>query len=147
MGFFSRIKDASGYVVNFKVTSWMGLDHVKSMTKGIFGMSKEIFTPDQANVVETFDEAMARLHITQEQLEQRKREFVTLLIIFLLISAGVFSYGLFIMLVYKNILGFIMCIAITLFALSHAFKYHFWIYQIKHKKLGCTLREWFLDKR
>lgn len=146
MGFFSGLKNASSYVVNIKVNKWFGFDQVKTTTTSIFSLGQNVFTPQQANYVETFEEALQRLNITAAELEQRRKEFVRLMIIYLIIAASVFAYSIFIAYKYKNIMGFIMGFAITIYALSHAFKYHFWIFQIKHKKLGCSLRDWFLDK-
>lgn len=146
MGFFSRVKDASGYIVNFKVTSWMGLDQIKSIGRNTADLGNQLFTPDQANYTETFEEAMIRLNITEEQLNQRRREFTILMIIYILIACGLFSYSIYVIYAHKNIMGFIMSFAITLFALTHVFKYHFWLYQIRHKKLGCSLKDWFSDK-
>lgn len=146
MGFFSNLKNTSSYVVNLKVGKWLGFDQLKTTTTSILNLGQNVFTPQQANYVETFDEALKRLNITEQELDQRRKEFVRLMIIYLLIAAGVFAYSIFIVFKFKNIMGFIMGFAITLYALSHAFKYHFWIFQIKHKKLGCSLKDWYLDR-
>lgn len=146
MGMFSNVKNAGGYVFNFKVSSWLGVDQIKATTKNIASLGRNVVTPEQADYVETFDDALMRLGITNEVLQQRVKEFNRLMIIFIFVAAAIFSYSVFIVFKHKNIMGFIMGFAITLYALTHAFRYHFWVYQIKHKKLGCTLREWFLEK-
>lgn len=147
MGFFSRVKEAGSYVVNFKVTKWAGLDQIKDSTKSVANLGRNLFIAEQANYTETFEQAMQRLNITEEQLNARRKEFTRLMFIYLLISLAIFAYSIYVVAVYKNFMGFMMGFAITIYALTHVFKYHFWIYQIKHKKLGCTLREWFLDIR
>ena len=147
MGFFSGLKNAGGYVFNFKVNKWLGVDQIKDSTRNIKEVGRTIFIPQQADFPETFEEALVRLNITAEQLEQRKKEFTRLMIIYLLVAAIIFGYGIYIVAYYRNFMGFFMAFAITLYALTHAFRYNFWIYQIKNKKLGCTLRDWFLDKR
>lgn len=147
MGFFSRIKDAGGYVVNFKVTKWAGLDQIKDSSKSVVNLGRHLFTAEQANYVETFEEAMQRLNITEAELNARRKEFTRLLFIYLIVALSIFSYSIYVVAVHKNFMGFMMGFAITIYALTYVFKYHFWIYQIKHKKLGCTLREWFLDIR
>lgn len=147
MGFFSRVKNAGGYIVNLKITKWAGLDQIKDSTKGVVNLGQKLFISEQANYTETFEEALQRLNITEEQLNARKKEFTRLMIIYLIISLIIFSYSIYVVAVYKNFMGFMMGFAITLYSLTYVFKYHFWIYQIKNKKLGCTLREWFLDIR
>lgn len=146
MGLFSKMKTAGGYVFNFRVSKWLGLDQIKSSTRGIMSFGLDVFTPEQPNNAETFEEALVRLNITEEQLLQRKKEFLALMIFFLLIATAIFIYSIFIAYSYKNFIGFIMGFAVTIYALTLAFRYHFWIYQIKHRKLGCSLRDWFLDK-
>lgn len=147
MGFFSGLKNAGSYVFNFKVTKWLGVDQIKDSTKSFTNVGRNLFISQQADFPETFEEALVRLNITAEQLEQRKREFTKLMIIYIIIALMVFCYGIYIVAYYRNFMGFIMSFAITIYALTHAFRYHFWIYQIKNKKLGCSLREWFLDIR
>lgn len=146
MGFFSGLKNAGSYIVNFKVSKWIGLDQIKSSSNTILNMGQNVFTPEHANYSETFEEALQRLNITAAQLEERRREFTRLMIIYLIIAMGIFGYSVYIVYRYKNIMGFIMGFAVTIYALTHVFKYHFWIFQIKHRKLGCSLRDWFLDK-
>ncbi len=104
------------------------------------------FYATTSQYVETFEEALQRLNITEQELEQRRKEFTRLMITYILIAIAVFAYGVYVVSMHKNIAGFIMCFAITIYTLTHAFRYHFWIYQIKYRKLGCSLRDWFLDK-
>jgi intracellular multiplication protein IcmV len=40
-------------------------------------------------------------------------------------------------------LGLLPTLAISVSVLSQAFRYHFWLFQIKTQKLGCTLNDWF----
>ncbi len=147
MGFFSRVKNAGGYIVNFKVTKWAGLDQIKDSSKSVVNLGRNLLTAEQANYVETFEEAMQRLNITEAELNARRKEFTRLMFIYLFVSLAIFTYSIYVVAVHKNFMGFMMGFAITIYSLTYVFKYHFWIYQIKHKKLGCTLREWFLDIR
>ena len=142
MGLFSGL----GYVFNFRVDKWIGWDNIKASSKNVYRMGQAVFTPEQAEYEETFEEACERLNITAEQLQQRKIEFTRLLLIYLALAALIFGYSIFIVYAYRNIMGFIMGFCVTIFTLVHAFRYHFWLYQITHKKLGCTIKEWFFDR-
>jgi len=146
MGFFSGLRGAGGYIFNFRVTRWLGLDSLKDNTKGVANTAKAVFTPEEAEQSESFEEALKRLNITEQELESRRQEFTKLLIIYVILGIVIFGYSLYIAISFGNLLGFFMGLALTVFALSYAFRYHFWIYQIKHKKLGSTFRDWFLDK-
>ncbi|HSX19556.1 MAG TPA: type IVB secretion system protein IcmV [Gammaproteobacteria bacterium] len=146
MGFFSRAKSVGGTIFNFRVDKWMGLQQLKSSSKDMIKMGQAIFTPEQADYEETFEEALRRLNLTEEQLQERRKEFMRLFIVYILLAIAIFSYSIYIAFAFKNIMGFIMGFGVTVFALVNAFRYHFWLYQIKHRKLGCTIREWFLDQ-
>ena len=67
----------------------------------------------------------------------------TFFYIFYLIGALIlFSYGFYIAYHAHRYIGFLMCFSLTLYGLSRAFFYHFWVYQIQQKKLGLTLKDW-----
>jgi intracellular multiplication protein IcmV len=145
MGFFSGAKNLGSYVFNFRVTKWLDYDFLKRSTNKIMSIARSAFSPEQAERTETFEQAMERLNLTENELQQRLTEFSRLLVIYIFIAIAIFTYSVWIVFTHKNIMGFFMGFCITIFALSHAFRYHFWIYQIKHRKLGCSLREWFFD--
>ena len=44
---------------------------------------------------------------------------------------------------YGSIKAFIVSLVVMLIALVLAFRYHFWYFQIKQRKLGCTFNEWY----
>ena len=146
MGFFSRTKEVGGYIFNFKVTKWLALDQIKDGAKQITELSKNVFIPAQSEHVETFEEAMVRLQLTEDDLKQRQIEFKRLLIIYLCVAVLIFCYSVWIAYAYRNFYGFCIGFSLTIYVLTQAFRYHFWLFQIKNKKLGCTLRDWFLDK-
>ncbi len=147
MGFFSRAKQTGSYIFNFRVSKWFGYDSVKATSENILDIGRSIFQAEHAETSETFEEAMKRLNLTEADLKARITEFTKLMIIYMLVAALIFAYCLYIVFVHKNVLGFFMGFFITIYALTFAFRYHFWIYQIKHRKLGCSIREWFMDKR
>lgn len=146
MGLFSGMRKAGGYIFNFRVTSWLGLDNLRDVTGKVGTTARSVFTPEQPEQVETFEEALRRLNITAADLEKRHQEFRRLMFIYLLVAIAFFVYSLYIVIAFGNLMGFFIGLALTVFALTFAFRYHFWIYQIKHKKLGCTFKDWFLDK-
>ena len=79
MGFFSRVKDAGGYVINLRVTKWMALDQVKGSYTQLANITRSIFNPEQAERTETFEQALQRLQLTQAEIDQRQIEFMVFL--------------------------------------------------------------------
>ena len=147
MGFISRSGKIAGEVVNVRVHKWFALDYIKESGFALGNFARSLFTINQADRTETFEEALERLDLKEEDISDRQNEFMRLMIIYLVISACIFGYSVFIAYNYKNLLGFFMGLGITIFSLSHAFKYHFWIFQLKNRKLGCSLKDWFLDEK
>ena len=41
---------------------------------------------------------------------------------------------------------FITSFGFSTVCLVFAFRYHFWLYQLKRRKLGCTFQEWYRDE-
>lgn len=143
MGFLSTTRKLGNQIFDINIGGWLGYNSIKTSTKNIVDDTKENFHVEHAEIIETFSDAMLRLNITEDDLKARKIEFTRLFFIFLIVTAAVFLYGLFIAIVHKNIIGFFITMGLTCFSLSQAFKYHFWLYQIKARRLGCTLKEWY----
>lgn len=145
MGVISRTKKIGASIFNFRVTKWISLDYIKNSYGTAFKIGKAVFTPDEAEYTESFEEALDRMQLTEEILAARLKEFTKLMLVYVIFAFGVFAYSVFIAYTKKNLLGFCMGFGITVYSLTHAFRYHFWIYQIKNRKLGCSIREWFFD--
>lgn len=143
MGLFSVTKKVGNQIFDVNISSWLGYQSIKSSTKSLINDSKTSFNVEHSALAETFEEAIARLNITEEELQTRKIEFTRLFLMFFTIAGGIFLYGLIIAITYKNLIGFFISIGLCVFAMSQAFKYHFWSYQIKARRLGCSIKDWF----
>ncbi len=107
----------------------------------IRNMIGKLFTPKSGGYQESFEEALVRLQLTEEDLKHRIREFGRLAFIFVSMAILSFIYTIYLCATeggWGVILGFV----ITLFLLTRAFYFHFWLFQIKNRKLGCTIKEW-----
>jgi intracellular multiplication protein IcmV len=142
MGIFSGIKQVAGQVVNFKLTDWFNTQNHKSTIGYIVNSAKSLFSPTTSTNQETFEQAMERLQLTEQDIVNRQKEFWRLFMISLAISIGLFLYTMFITIKYQNIYGFVLGVAVTILSLSKAFKYHFWLTQLNKRKLGLTLKDW-----
>lgn len=142
MGLFSGTKKAVGQVVNFKVTDWFNTENHKSNINYIISTTKNLFLTEKSAYQETFEQAMERLQLTEQDIIDRKKEFLKLFIISLIVSILLFSYTMFITIKYKNLYSFILGSGVTILGLAKTFKYHFWLTQITKKKLGLTFKDW-----
>lgn len=141
MGIFSGTKKVASVLFNFKVKDWVDYDNIKRNSKFIANSAKDVFTPESAEHTETFEEAIKRQNITEEDLKERVKLMSRYLLLFLTLSGLIFAYSIYLA-VMGNVLGFCIGFSLTIFSCTQAFKYHFWIFQIRKRKLGCTLNEW-----
>ena len=142
MGLFRGVKKAAGKVVDIRVDKWMSFNSLRENTSKTAGMVKNVFTPEKATHTETFEQAMARLNLTDNDLKARQKEFTRLFLFFLFLGLIVIAYGIYMAITSRYLVALIST-CISLYIFSQAFRFHFWLFQIRQRKLGCTLSEWF----
>lgn len=125
----------------FNPSAWLGYEQLKLHTSSLFGTLKAIFTVPTPTRQETFEEAMERQGLTEEDLADQEKTYYTYAMLFVLIGALVFIYG-FYLLARSSLGGWMLAMACTSLFYAQAFKYHFYYFQIKQRKLGCTFAEW-----
>lgn len=125
----------------FDISSWMSKDFLVAPAVDLSEKTKRLFIVQQSSKAESFEMAVNRLNISEQALLTRLIEMRRMFFLFLLIGLGLLIYGV-LSLLQGFFLSFFICAGLTCFAFSMAFKYHFWIFQIKQRRLGCSLREW-----
>ena len=130
------------YKTFFNVPAWIGFKQIKDSNKVIMTYVKESFNVNEAERDETFDAALERQNITKDQLgvvyRCNARNFYIVLAVILCLAV----YAIY-LLVIGSYKGFFVDVAVLAFAGVKLFQFSFWNFQIKHKKLGCSFREWF----
>lgn len=133
------------YKTFFNVPAWIGIKQIKDSNRVIVKYVKDAFTADQAVREETFEESLKRQEISEEQLKEtyksNARNFYIMLALIILLAA----YGVYLLFT-ASFKGFFVDLAVIVFASVRAFQFSFWNFQIKHRKLGCTAREWLAGK-
>ena len=127
------------------VHEWIGLRSIKFMTKGVANAVKVTFATDKPQQQETFEEAVTRLKLSPGAIEQRKQSFLRIALVMGIL--GVFCLFYMLYLLWSGYLGagcFALVVAMIVFA--YAYRFHFWYFQLKSKKLGCTFKEWLNAK-
>lgn len=126
----------------FNPRAWLGYDALKDQTRTIWTIAKDAAAVPQPEHVETFEEAMVRLNIKEEDLKGIARDYFFYALFFLGLAVADFIYGLYLLFHHHAFLGLVLALAVCAFILVQAFRYHFWHFQIKNRKLGCTFEEW-----
>lgn len=147
MGVFKKIGQGLSWAYKpaVNVKAWMGLDIIKASSRYVWGVGKSLFVPQKAEYNETFQEALARLNLTEADLKLRHKEFSQLFLIYGAIGVVIALYSLFLFYT-MSFMGGVLALVVACLAFALAFRYHFWLFQIKHRKLGCSMREWWHSK-
>ena len=145
MGILKWTGKAFTSVVNVRVDHWLGIDYIKHTIGQTVASAREIFIPEKSERKETFEESLQRLDITTEELKAKASDFTSLFAIHLLIALIIFCYSIFLF-YSSNWGGGAMALCLVTYPLSLAFRFHFWLFQIKNRKLGCSIQDWWNNK-
>ncbi|MFT4058573.1 MAG: type IVB secretion system protein IcmV [Legionella sp.] len=136
----SKIVKLLGSILN--VRAWFDWERVRAFTLYLVNGFKRLFVPQKNFKAQSFKEASTKLNLNDENLHIKQNALLRLSIIMLIAAFIIFSYAGY-QLMYGSFKAMIVSLIVTLIALTLAFRYHFWYYQIKQRKLGCSFNEWF----
>lgn len=123
--------------------AWLGYDLLKQQSQTLYETVRGVFTgaalPDAP--AETFEQAKTRLNLTEEDIQTSGQNYLMFAILYAGIGLVTIGFGIY-LLVGLFISGFIISLSLAAFLFGQAFRNHFWYFQIKNRKLGCTLEEW-----
>lgn len=139
MRFFSGIKKIIKPLVD--VPKWVGYRQLVKTHRSLFSFAKKFFIPEQASTQESFQAALGRLKLNEADLAQRMKEFARLMWIWILLFLISIAYSIHLLLE-NSLRGFFPCLGVSVIILTQIFRYHFWIFQIKQRRLGCGFRDW-----
>ena len=124
------------------VRKWSSYDEVANNVKMTGGFLRRLFSRNFKVVnSETYEESVARLHLTAEQLQQRKKVFLYSALIYGVIAMLLFIYFIYLLINLRLLAAFLDLILLTLMTVS-AYREHFWYMQMQEKKLGCSFNDW-----
>jgi intracellular multiplication protein IcmV len=126
----------------FNPRAWLGYDSIKDQTRTISSFIKDAATVQQPEHKETFEQALQRLNLNEETIKVAARNYYYYALFFLALAILDFLYGFYLLFSEGSILGFILALAVCALLLAQAFRNHFWYFQIKSRRLGCTFQEW-----
>lgn len=141
MGFLSGTKKVSGYIFNFRVSQWIDYDNLKGNANYLIELFKSLYRIKPVEYVENFEDAVERLDMTPLDIAEQIKRYSLLTYMYLLLAATFCLYSIYVGIT-GNFMGACMSAALSLYAVSLAFRYHFWCFQLKRQKLGCTVQEW-----
>ena len=129
----------------FDVPRWINAKQYVETNKTLYTKIKDVFRIAQPEREETFAAAMLRLKLTEQDLKERipaNQRAMTILLAFIVVLC---LYGFYLMFS-GAVAGTLVILAVIVLSAVRAFQYSFWNFQIKHRKLGCSFKEWMSGK-
>jgi intracellular multiplication protein IcmV len=140
VSFFGGIKKIVKPLLD--IPRWIDYAYLIKTQRSFFSFAKTFFTPTKVEAEETFDAALLRLGLTAEDLQQRLKVLRRLLGLWIVLLCLSVLYSIYLFTEHA-LRGFFPCLGLNLIILTQVFRYHFWIFQIKQRRLGCSFRDWF----
>lgn len=129
------------YKTFFDVPSWIGVYQTRYTNSTLFQYLKAIFKIKPSTGQETFEQAVERMQLTEQDLRERAKVNNRNKWIFIIIAAILFCYGGYLLFT-AHFGGFVLSVSVFVLSLVRAYQFSFWNFQIKHRKLGCSYKEW-----
>jgi len=126
----------------FNPTAWIGYEYLKTEHNTIKSTVKNLFVIDKPTRKETFAAAIKRLDLTEERVQQIATTYRIYAILFAVIGFVVFFYAFYLLFRYSSIPSWFLGLAASALFFSQAFRYDFWAFQMRRRKLGVTFKEW-----
>lgn len=126
----------------FNPTEWIDLQAIRFQNMTFWAVIKALITPEKAEIKETFEQAMQRMGLNEEDLKEAQQSYASYALFFLLCAIGIAAFSFYLLFVHRTVQGWLLGLATAGLSLVQAFRFDFWSFQIKHRKLGCTFAEW-----
>jgi intracellular multiplication protein IcmV len=126
----------------FNLRVWFDYDRTRTFLIYVVNGLVRLLRLQPKPASQSFDVVLKELKLAPEDLKNKQRALLRLCVFMLALASAAFAYALYLLLFGAFKAAFV-CVAIILLALVLSFRYHFWYFQIKERKLGCTIREWF----
>lgn len=127
----------------FNPRAWSDWDRSKSIAYYFLAMIERFFVLRKPKgKAATFDNAVAKFDLDEKTLEAKSLGLLRLSYALLGMAIFLFVYCIY-QLFFGSVRGALIAFVEIAIALVLAFRYHFWHFQIKQRKLGCGVKEWF----
>ena len=103
---------------------------------------KTAMTPTKPQREETYEQAKERLGLTEEDVIEGAASYRSYAIMFLIFGFVLFVYAFYLLFSGGVIAGFLLGLATAALCFGQAFKFDFWSFQMRQRKLGATFAEW-----
>ena len=126
----------------FNSRLWSDWSRMKTFTTYIVNGVKQFFVLQKAKKTESFENAKKRLNLTDKDLLARQNGLLRVSLVMVAFAILMLIYSLYLLFA-LHVMSSLLSLVVMSLALILAFRYHFWYFQIKSRKLGCSIHEWY----
>lgn len=126
----------------FNPRAWSSYDMMVDIWQYLVDSVTRFFLPKPRESYQKLEDVMIKFSLSEKDIQLRRRVFFRMSILLFVLAMLIFTYTVY-HLLYQKYLAVIVGFVVTLLAMAFAFRYHFWYFQLKKGKLGCTFKEWF----
>lgn len=132
----------------FNPRKWMSYDEVKESGHHVADLARSLTTVRKPTRKETFEESVKRQNLSEDDLKFRMKALFITSWVYFAFAIALFAYGLY-ALTYLSLFAVLVCFILCALALALAYRDSFFYFQMKKRKLGCTVKEWiqFITRR
>ncbi len=142
MGFFSGFKKIASQVVDVRVDRWFNFKDNKDTAVYFVNLARQLLKPAPPSKLEDFERVVEEQSLTDTDLQAKSEKYKALAMLFVFVAVLLLIYTV-VLICLGNFMGTCISAALVIYALSQAFRFHFWHFQISQRKLGCSLSEWY----
>lgn len=125
------------------VTRWVGWDQVAAEGKNIVNMAKDLIKVKAPEThAETFEQAVIRLNLTEDDIQKRRKSLLMGASVYLLFAFALLIYAFYLFIWSENFLAGLLALIVAGLALAFTYREHFWYFQMTVRRLGCSFKDW-----
>ncbi len=122
---------------------WIGYEQIASNGRTIKNMVDGLTKPNQTTSFQpaTFEDCMRHYGLSEADLQKRMKNALLIARVCAVASLLMLAYTIYLF-IHTLPLAAIICVVLTFLLWAYAFRAHFNYFQMKQRRLGCTLKQW-----
>lgn len=127
----------------FKIKEWSDWDRTKSNLEYLQNLFKRLFTVAEYDPESNkFDNVSKRYNLSEDKLKEQAQLFKYLTLVFFVLACAIIGTSCYYFYNGHYFVGLVtLCISMIACVLS--FRFHFFLTLLRHKRLDCSIRDWF----
>ncbi len=142
MGLFSGFRKFASQIIDIRVDRWMNFQGNKDNALYFFNLARQLLKRSPPAPLEAFEKVVEEHALSDADLQEKSEKNKAIALLFVFCAVLLLLYTT-VLICLGNFMGTCISAALVVYALSQAFRFHFWHFQISQRKLGCSLSEWY----